>query len=116
MMAAIQTLAEVKSHGARAAVLGDMFELGKHSRREHRRLGDQLAQARLDRVYLLGERASDVRKGALSGGMKSDQVIIGESHSDIGQRLRAHIKKGDWLLVKGSRGMKMEAVLSELKG
>ncbi len=116
MMAAIKTLAEVKSHGARAAVLGDMFELGKHSRREHRRLGDQLAQARLDRVYLLGERALDVRKGALSGGMKSDQVIVGESHSDIGQRLRAQIKKGDWLLVKGSRGMKMEAVLSELKG
>jgi UDP-N-acetylmuramoyl-tripeptide--D-alanyl-D-alanine ligase len=116
MTAAIKTLAAVKSRGERIAVLGDMFELGKHSRREHHRLGDQLAQARLDRAYLLGERALDVRKGALRGGMKSDQVIVGESHSEIGQRMRAHIKKGDWLLIKGSRGMKMETVLSELKG
>jgi UDP-N-acetylmuramoyl-tripeptide--D-alanyl-D-alanine ligase len=116
MVAAIKTLAEIKSHGERIAVLGDMFELGKQSPREHLRLGDQLAQARVDRAYLLGERALDVRRGALRGGMKSDQVIVGESHSDIGQRLRAHVKRGDWLLIKGSRGMKMEAVLSELKG
>jgi UDP-N-acetylmuramoyl-tripeptide--D-alanyl-D-alanine ligase len=116
MKAAIKTLTEVKSHGQRIAVLGDMFELGKHSRREHRRLGDQLARAGVDRAYILGERALDVRKGALRGGMKSDQLIVGESQGEIGERLRSHIKKGDWLLIKGSRGMKMEAVLSELKG
>jgi UDP-N-acetylmuramoyl-tripeptide--D-alanyl-D-alanine ligase len=116
MIAAVITLAQISSRGERIAVLGDMFELGKQSQREHLRLGNQLAQARLDRVYLLGERAPDVRKGALRGGMKSDQVIVGESHSDIGQRLRTHLKKGDWLLIKGSRGMKMETVLSELKG
>jgi UDP-N-acetylmuramoyl-tripeptide--D-alanyl-D-alanine ligase len=116
MIAAIKTLAQISSGGQRIAVLGDMFELGKQSRREHRRLGNQLAQARLDRAYLLGERAPDVRKGALRGGMKSDQVIVGESHSDIGKRLRAQLKQGDWLLIKGSRGMKMETVLTELKG
>jgi UDP-N-acetylmuramoyl-tripeptide--D-alanyl-D-alanine ligase len=116
MIAAIQTLAQISSRGERIAVLGDMFELGKQSQREHLRLGNQLARARLDRVYLLGERAPDVRNGAVRGGMKSDQVIVGESHSDIGRRLRVHLKKGDWLLIKGSRGMKMETVLSELKG
>jgi UDP-N-acetylmuramoyl-tripeptide--D-alanyl-D-alanine ligase len=116
MIAAIKTLAQINLRGERIVVLGDMFELGKQSRREHLRLGDHLARAGLDRAYLLGERAQDVRKGALRGGMKSEQVIVGESHSDIGQRLRAHLKKGDWLLIKGSRGMKMETVLSELKG
>jgi UDP-N-acetylmuramoyl-tripeptide--D-alanyl-D-alanine ligase len=116
MIAAIKTLAQINSRGERIAVLGDMFELGKQSQREHLRLGSHLAQARLDRAYLLGERAPDVRKGALRSGMKSGQVIVGESHSDIGQRLRVHLKKGDWLLIKGSRGMKMETVLSELKG
>ncbi len=116
MVAAIKTLTQINSRGERIAVLGDMFELGKQSQREHLRLGSHLARARLDRAYLLGERAPDVRKGALRGGMKSDQIIVGESHSDIGQRLRAHLKKGDWLLIKGSRGMKMETVLSELKG
>ena len=116
MLAAIKTLAQIGSRGQRVAVLGDMFELGKESRRAHRRLGNQLAQARVDRAYLLGDRAPDVRQGALRGGMNSDQVIVGESHRDIGKRLRAHLKKGDWLLLKGSRGMKMETVLAELKG
>jgi UDP-N-acetylmuramoyl-tripeptide--D-alanyl-D-alanine ligase len=116
MIAALKTLAEINSRGERIAVLGDMFELGKQSQREHLRLGSYLARARLDRAYLLGERAPDVRRGALRSGMKSDQVIVGESHSDIGKRLRAHLNKGDWLLIKGSRGMKMETVLSELKG
>jgi UDP-N-acetylmuramoyl-tripeptide--D-alanyl-D-alanine ligase len=116
MTAAIKTLAQINSRGERIAVLGDMFELGKQSQREHLRLGSYLARAGLDRAYLLGERAPDVRKGALRGGMKSDQVIVGESHIDIGKRLRAHLNKGDWLLIKGSRGMKMERVLSELKG
>jgi UDP-N-acetylmuramoyl-tripeptide--D-alanyl-D-alanine ligase len=116
MIAAIKTLAQINSRGERIAVLGDMFELGKQSQREHLRLGSHLAQAGLDRAYLLGKRAPDIRKGALRGGMKSNQVIVGESHSDIGQRLRVHLKKGDWLLIKGSRGMKMETVLSELKG
>jgi UDP-N-acetylmuramoyl-tripeptide--D-alanyl-D-alanine ligase len=116
MIAAIKTLAQINSRGERIAVLGDMFELGKQSQREHLRLGSHLAQAGLDCAYLLGKRAPDIRKGALRGGMKPNQVIVGESHSDIGQRLRAHLKKGDWLLIKGSRGMKMETVLSELKG
>jgi UDP-N-acetylmuramoyl-tripeptide--D-alanyl-D-alanine ligase len=116
MIAAIKTLAQINSQGERIAVLGDMFELGKQSQREHLRLGIYLAHAGLDRAYLLGERAPDVRRGALRGGMQPDRIIVGESHSDIGQRLRAHLKKGDWLLIKGSRGMKMEIVLSELKG
>jgi UDP-N-acetylmuramyl pentapeptide synthase len=41
--------------------------------------------------------------------------MIGRNHTDIARQLRQELKKGDWLLVKGSRGMKMETVLHELK-
>ena len=116
MEAAIKTLGEIECRGQRIAVLGDMFELGKHSRLRHREFGNQLAQARLDCVYLLGERAPDVRSGALRGGMKPERIFVGESHSEIGRRLRRVVRKGDWLLVKGSRGMKMESILRQLKG
>jgi UDP-N-acetylmuramoyl-tripeptide--D-alanyl-D-alanine ligase len=47
--------------------------------------------------------------------MKSDQVIVAEDHGDVARRLRRQLRRGDWLLVKGSRGMKMEKVLKELK-
>ena len=47
--------------------------------------------------------------------MKSDQVIIGADHGEVARRLRQQLRRGDWLLFKGSRGMKMEKVLQELK-
>jgi UDP-N-acetylmuramoyl-tripeptide--D-alanyl-D-alanine ligase len=116
MEAAVKTLAKIECRGEKTAILGDMFELGKRSRQQHLRLGKQVANAGLDRLYLLGAQAREVRKGALQGGMRSERIVIGKNHKEIACLLRSHVKKGDWLLFKGSRGMKMEKVLGELKG
>jgi UDP-N-acetylmuramoyl-tripeptide--D-alanyl-D-alanine ligase len=116
MEAAVRTLKEIACQGERVAVLGDMFELGKRSQQEHLKLGRRVAEVGLDRLYLLGAQATHVRTGALEGGMQPERIIIGQDHSDIARQLRTHIKKGDWLLIKGSRGMKMEKVVLELKG
>jgi UDP-N-acetylmuramoyl-tripeptide--D-alanyl-D-alanine ligase len=115
MKAALETLALIGGRGKKIAVLGDMFELGKHSGKEHRELGRIAAQAKIAQLYLLGDQARQVRSGALRAGMKSDHVIIGADHGDVARRLRQQVRRGDWLLVKGSRGMKMEKVLQELK-
>jgi UDP-N-acetylmuramoyl-tripeptide--D-alanyl-D-alanine ligase len=116
MEAAVRTLAAIDCRGERIAVLGDMFELGRQSLRQHKLLGMRVAEARLDHLYLLGRQAMQVRQGALRGGMPSEKIIIGKSHREIARRLQNHVKQGDWLLLKGSRGMRMEKVLSELKG
>lgn len=115
MEAALETLALIGGRGKKIAVLGDMFELGNQSGKEHRKLGRVAAQAKIHQLYLLGEQARQVRNGALRAGMKSDQVIIGADHGEVARRLRRQLRRGDWLLVKGSRGMKMEKVLQELK-
>jgi len=115
MEAALETLALIGGRGKKIAVLGDMFELGNQSGKEHRKLGRVAAQAKIHQLYLLGEQARQVRNGALRAGMKSDQVIIGADHGEVARRLRQQLRRGDWLLVKGSRGMKMEKVLQELK-
>ena len=115
MAVALKTLAAMAGKGAKIAVLGDMFELGKASRREHRELGKRAAKERIDRLYLLGPQAKIVKAGALGAGMSEEKIIIGENQDAIARQLRAHIKKGDWLLIKGSRGMKMEKVLDQLK-
>lgn len=116
MQAALTTLAEIPCRGQRIAVLGDMFELGRHSRKEHRELGRAAAQAKIDRLYLLGAQAGTVRGGALGAGMKAEQICIGVDHGDLARRIGQQIKRGDWLLFKGSRGMKMEDVLDQLRG
>jgi len=110
----------MKCRGDKIAVLGDMFELGKHSAKEHRSLGKRAAaaaaKAALDALYLLGPQSAEVRKGALGGGMREEQIVIGRDHADLARRLRDRVKRGDWLLFKGSRGMRMENILHELKG
>ena len=116
MEAALKTLAAMGGKGEKIAVLGDMFELGKASGREHRELGKRVAKERVDRLYLLGPQAALVKAGARSGGMGEEKIIIGKDQGAVARHLRGHVKKGDWLLIKGSRGMKMERVLDALKG
>jgi UDP-N-acetylmuramoyl-tripeptide--D-alanyl-D-alanine ligase len=115
MRAALRTLEEIPARGRKIAVLGDMFELGRHSRHQHRDLGKAAAQAKLDHLYLLGSESGAVRQGALGAGMASERVTIGKDHDDLANQLRSQVRAGDWLLFKGSRGMKMENVLKQLR-
>jgi UDP-N-acetylmuramoyl-tripeptide--D-alanyl-D-alanine ligase len=115
MEAAVKTLAGIECRGDRIAILGDMFELGRQSRQQHLQLGKQVAHAGIDHLYLLGAQAGHVRRGALLGGMAGERIVIGKGHADIAKLLRSHVRKGDWLLFKGSRGMKIEMVLDKFK-
>jgi UDP-N-acetylmuramoyl-tripeptide--D-alanyl-D-alanine ligase len=114
MTAALETLKELPGRGRKIAVLGDMFELGASSAREHRRLGRTVAARGTDFLYLLGQQSEVVRDGALAAGMRPEQIVVGKDHAEIAGRLRAQVTKGDWLLFKGSRGMTMEKVLQQL--
>jgi UDP-N-acetylmuramoyl-tripeptide--D-alanyl-D-alanine ligase len=115
MQAALQALAELPCSGRRIAVLGDMFELGKHRAKEHLRVGDIAAKLAIDCLYLLGDQAHAMRRGAVGNGMRTERIVVGKNHTDVADQLRQRLQKGDWLLVKGSRGMKMERVLQELR-
>jgi UDP-N-acetylmuramoyl-tripeptide--D-alanyl-D-alanine ligase len=115
MDAALASLAAASGKKQKVAILGDMLELGRKTRQCHLELGKKVARYGIDRLYLLGPNAPQVRKGALAGGLRAEQVIIGQSHEKIARLVAAEIRKGDWLLFKGSRGMKMENVLTALK-
>ena len=115
MEAAVKTLAGMKCRGERSAILGDMFELGRQSRQQHLQLGKQVARAGIDRLYLLGAQAEQVRRGALLAGMAAERIIVAKHHTEIANLLKRHVGKGDCLLFKGSRGMKMEKILDKLK-
>ena len=115
MEATLKTLAAVGGKGERVAILGDMLELGRESRKKHFELGKKIARLGIDRLYLLGPEAVHVKEGALLGGMDNKRVIVGENHREIARMLREQVRKDDWLLFKGSRGMKVEKVLEAFK-
>ncbi|UFS71636.1 UDP-N-acetylmuramoyl-tripeptide--D-alanyl-D-alanine ligase [Geomonas sp. RF6] len=109
MGAALTTLTEINGGGHIHAVLGDMLELGKASAAAHRELG-RTAAGCVDRLYLLGDMAETVAAGAIEAGLPHDRVLVGKDHAEILESLLIHLGEGDCVLVKGSRGMKMERV------
>jgi UDP-N-acetylmuramoyl-tripeptide--D-alanyl-D-alanine ligase len=115
MEAALKTLGQMEAEGKKIAVLGDMLELGREARKRHLALGRQAAAYGVDRLYLLGHEARAVREGATRAGMEESRIVIGKNHRHIASLIRKQAKRGDWILFKGSRGMKMENVLRALR-
>jgi len=109
MGAALATLAELKGDRTAFVALGDMLELGGNEAGLHRMVGVQAAQV-ADRLYLHGPLSACIAEGALSAGMPADAVICGLSHEEIAADIINRAAEGDFVLLKGSRGMRMEQV------
>jgi UDP-N-acetylmuramoyl-tripeptide--D-alanyl-D-alanine ligase len=116
MDAALSMLVELTEGGRAIACLGDMFELGDEAEATHRRLGRHAGKLGIDRLYLLGEMANTIAQGALEEKLPDRCVEIVASHKELVLRLRDEGRRGDVILVKGSRGMRMERIVRGLKG
>ena len=114
MEAALRTVAGIREECRAVAVLGDMLELGPGSAQAHHAIGI-LASSCVERLYLLGEMAEVMAAGAREGGLPAARVVVARSHDEILADLLGNLEKGDYLLVKGSRGMRMEAVAEGLR-
>jgi len=111
---ALETLARIKTGGRSIVVLGDMGELGTESSAAHQDIGQFAAQIGTDRLFVMGEHAEDLAQAAIAAGMAEDHVYVEGQHNDVATRISALAKAEDWILVKGSRSMKMEQVVQSL--
>jgi UDP-N-acetylmuramoyl-tripeptide--D-alanyl-D-alanine ligase len=114
MAAALQTL-RASAAARRVAVLGEMRELGAETESAHEALGRTAATAALDLLVVIGPQAALVRDGALAAGMSAEGIVVAADHTEAGERLRAVCRAGDLVLLKGSRGATLEAVLAHLR-
>lgn len=101
--------------GARIAVLGEMRELGAESGALHRQVGRAAAENGVGLLVVMGPEAEAVRAGALEGGMAPEAVLIVASHEEAASAVRCRLQAGAALLIKGSRGARMEEVLERLR-
>lgn len=114
MDAALGVLESLKKNHRGIFVAGDMLELGAHSASLHKKIGKRAADAKISLLYAFGQYACNVADGAISGGMSKKDIFTGNKNeilNDLALRLRA----GDWVLIKGSRGMGMENIVEGLK-
>jgi UDP-N-acetylmuramoyl-tripeptide--D-alanyl-D-alanine ligase len=114
MGAALATLAELKNDQQAFVALGDMLELGGNEAELHRLLGVQAAQV-ANRLYLYGDQTAHTADGALSAGMPAAAIIRANTHQEIVSDILSLAKEGDFVLVKGSRGMRMEKVAEGIR-
>jgi UDP-N-acetylmuramoyl-tripeptide--D-alanyl-D-alanine ligase len=113
MQAALETLISLRAGRKSVAVLGDMLELGETAADAHREVGRIAARLGVDTLITLGTFAKFIDEGAIEAGMPRDCVISAGSHGEAAALLKERSKNGDAVLIKGSRGMKMEKILEE---
>ncbi|ACF47268.1 UDP-N-acetylmuramoylalanyl-D-glutamyl-2,6-diaminopimelate/D-alanyl-D-alanyl ligase [Prosthecochloris aestuarii DSM 271] len=107
---ALKTVCEIPCSGRRVLVFADMLELGEVSDAEHRRMGALVAQLPFDAVYTYGEHAA---LSCLSAGPKCRGHYT--SHAHLLDALKAYLSQDDLLLLKGSRGMRLELIAEGLR-
>jgi UDP-N-acetylmuramyl pentapeptide synthase len=113
MEVAIKTLKSLKGQGRGILILGDMLELGEHAESLHREMGFKAAGSGIERIYVTGDYAENVVAGALEEHMESSDIFKG-TREEILEDIIGRLDAGDWVLVKGSRGMAMEKVVEGL--
>jgi UDP-N-acetylmuramoyl-tripeptide--D-alanyl-D-alanine ligase len=96
----------------RGAVLGSMLELGPSARQLHEEVGRFAAQQGVQWLGATGPYAESIAEGARDGGI--DRVVISDDALDLIGSLEALNDDGNWLLLKGSRGGRLERLLAPL--
>ncbi len=112
MRGALSFIEEVEWRGRRIAVLGGMRELGPESASAHRALGDRLGGSALDAVLLFGEEMREAWDG-LSGKPIASRSLWTADYGELASRVRELLREGDLVLIKGSRGLELERLLSD---
>lgn len=107
--AALETMQKYPHSGRKIAVFGDMLELGARSAGEHRRVGRMVNELGIDVLLTFGKQARIIHDAA---------VVKNKIHFEQKESLCAHLDRllsqGDLVLVKGSRGMRMEDIVNHI--
>ena len=105
-IAALRTLAATERKGKKIAVLGDMKELGAQAEEEHTAVGKEAAELNIDYLLTFGSHARWIHDAAgIEGAIHYDHKNV------LAEYLAELVAPGDAVLIKGSRGMKMEDIV-----
>lgn len=117
MKAALQMLQETPVKSRKVAVLGDMLELGDHTDPAHLEVGGLAAQCQLALLVAVGPHSKLIAEGAVKNGMEAQRVMTVANAGAAAEMLRWLLRDGDFVLLKGSRGIGLEKILEafELK-
>jgi UDP-N-acetylmuramoyl-tripeptide--D-alanyl-D-alanine ligase len=111
---ALATLRETAGNGRSVAVLGDMLELGEAASALHAEVGKEAGRLGIDVLIAVGPLSRETAEAAEGAGV--DTVHLAADSEEAGRLLCEIVRAEDTVLVKGSRGMRMERALAALEG
>ncbi len=111
-LAALNLLADLD--GRRIAILGDMLELGSMEEEGHRIVGRRAAEV-AQYLICVGRRARWIADEAQTSGMPEERIVCVEQNNDAVEALKELLQPNDYVLIKGSRGVEMEHIVTALQ-
>jgi UDP-N-acetylmuramoyl-tripeptide--D-alanyl-D-alanine ligase len=114
MMAAIELVSNLKGYEKIILVLGDMLELGPQEEQYHQQIGEGLNPEKIDLVFTFGILAEHIAEGARSS-LGKERVLSFMDKNELIKRLEQHVTNDSLVLVKASRGMKLEEIVTALQ-
>ncbi len=112
--AALRSLRILRGGRRAVAVLGDMLELGEASPLSHSRIGHLVAGSGVDLLFAFGEETARLAQGAIEGGMDPENVVYTNDRKRLAAAVLSSLREGDIVLVKGSRGMRLDEIAKEI--
>lgn len=113
-LAALNLLAECGTRNQRIAVLGDMLELGALEEEAHRMVGRRAACV-VQHLVCVGTRARWIAEEAHTHGLSAARIHVVEQSDQAIPLVQAMVHPGDYVLVKGSRSVAMEQIVTTLR-
>ncbi|MFA9458075.1 UDP-N-acetylmuramoyl-tripeptide--D-alanyl-D-alanine ligase [Halalkalibacter sp. AB-rgal2] len=115
MRAGIELLQDLQGYKKKVVVLGDMLELGENEESFHYDVGKGIDKEKIDYVFTFGALGRKISDGAKEN-FSEERVQAFNDKQALIQTLKGIVEGGDIVLVKGSRGMKLEEVVDSLIG
>ncbi len=115
MTKALDSFSKISAKGKKILLLGDMLELGRIAMRCHREIGVIVAKGNYDFLFTVGKFAKNIAISSVKEGMQKEKVKSFKSPKEVINPLRKLLSRGDWILVKGSRGMKLDEIVNEIR-
>jgi len=118
MQASLQVLKERAGGNKTLAILGEMYELGSAAESGHREVGETLAKLGVSKLITVGKLAEGIAQGARRAGYGEEHIIVTSTREEAVIKAKDLLRRfgpGVWVLIKGSRGMKMEEITAQLE-
>ncbi len=118
MQASLQILKERSGVNKTLAILGEMYELGTSAESGHREVGETLAKLGISELITVGKLAEEIAQGARLAGYSEEHITITTTREEAVKKAKDLLTlygPGIWVLIKGSRGMKMEEITEQLE-